>query len=89
MAAIPWRELPAGAAPRSLWVITRLARRFSVTAQPHSGLIPRYVDAWNEPNPTSRRAGLASLYEAEGLIAGNYQFVIGARSSISSAGRAG
>ena len=39
-----------------------------MTAQPPLGLMPRYVDAWNEPDPTRRRAGLASLYEGDGQI---------------------
>lgn len=37
-------------------------------AQPLPSLIPRYVDAWNEPDPACRRAGLASLYEGDGKI---------------------
>lgn len=39
-----------------------------MTAQPLSGLIRRYVEAWNEPGPARRRAGLASLYEGDGQI---------------------
>jgi hypothetical protein len=31
-------------------------------------LIPRYVDAWNDPDPAHRRIALASLYADDGRI---------------------
>lgn len=31
-------------------------------------LVPRYVDAWNDPDPASRRSELASLYREDGRI---------------------
>jgi hypothetical protein len=39
-----------------------------LTIQSLPDLIPRYVDAWNDPDLTRRRAGLASLYEGDGQI---------------------
>jgi len=39
-----------------------------LTAQPFQDLIPRYVGAWNDPDPVRRRSQLASLYAADGSI---------------------
>lgn len=39
-----------------------------MAAQPIQDLIPRYVAAWNDPDPVRRRAGLDSLYAADGSI---------------------
>lgn len=39
-----------------------------MAAQPLQNLIPRYVDAWNDPDPIHRRAELASLYAGNGSI---------------------
>jgi hypothetical protein len=39
-----------------------------LAAQPFQDLIPRYVAAWNDPDPVRRRAELASLYAADGSI---------------------
>jgi hypothetical protein len=39
-----------------------------LAAQPFQDLIPRYVSAWNDPDPVSRRVELASLYARDGSI---------------------
>jgi hypothetical protein len=39
-----------------------------LATQPPQDLIPRYVDAWNDPDPVRRRAGLAAVYAAGGRI---------------------
>jgi uncharacterized protein len=39
-----------------------------LAAQPLHDLIPRYVDAWNDPDPAHRRAELASVYAEDGSI---------------------
>lgn len=39
-----------------------------MTALSFQELIPRYVDAWNDPDSTRRRASLASLYATDGSI---------------------
>lgn len=39
-----------------------------MATQPVQDLIPRYVAAWNDPDPVRRRAELASLYTADGSI---------------------
>jgi hypothetical protein len=39
-----------------------------MTVQLPQDLIPRYVDAWNDPDPVRRRAGLASVYAGDGRI---------------------
>jgi hypothetical protein len=39
-----------------------------LAVQPLQDLIPRYVDAWNDPDPVHRRAELASVYAGDGRI---------------------
>jgi hypothetical protein len=39
-----------------------------LSTQPPQDLIPRYVDAWNDPDPVRRRAGLAAVYAGDGRI---------------------
>jgi hypothetical protein len=39
-----------------------------MAAQPFQDLIARYATAWNDPDPVSRRAELASLYAGDGSI---------------------
>lgn len=39
-----------------------------LTAQSLQELIPRYVDAWNDPDSAHRQAALASLYADDGRI---------------------
>jgi|HubBroStandDraft_1064217.scaffolds.fasta_scaffold314633_2 hypothetical protein len=39
-----------------------------MAAQPIQDLIPRYVAAWNDPDPVRQRAELDSLYAADGSI---------------------
>jgi hypothetical protein len=39
-----------------------------LAVQPLQDLIPRYVDAWNDPDPVRRRAGLAWVYAGDGRI---------------------
>jgi hypothetical protein len=61
--------LLTAATARSLWVIIPSSPEVApLTAQPLQDLIPRYVDAWNDPDPVHRRAELASLYAGDGSI---------------------
>lgn len=54
---------------RSVWVIIPSDPEVTLVArQPLQELIPRYVKAWNEPDPVHRRAELTSLYAADGRI---------------------
>lgn len=39
-----------------------------LTTLPLQELIPRYVDAWNDPDPAHRRTALASVYADDGRI---------------------
>lgn len=39
-----------------------------MTALSIQELIPRYVDAWNDPDPAHRRTALASIYADDGRI---------------------
>src|SRR5215813_9529278 len=40
----------------------------ALAAQPRQELIPRYVGAWNDPDPVRRRAELAFVYAVDASI---------------------